>query len=155
MPSFESWNKQFVSFKPINTMKKSILFLGILVCSATVFTSLSARPVYPVVTGWSNAAFSWAQTVFDFGSIPKNVPVTHTFKFTNNGKDPLIISSVQASCGCTVTDYSKDPILPGGSGYVKATYDAAKIGVFNKTVTVNANTDGDAVQLTVKGTVVE
>jgi hypothetical protein len=136
-------------------MKKSILILGIAVCSVSVFTNLSAGPINPVVNAWSNAAFSWVQTVFDFGSIRQNVPVTHTFNFTNNGNEPLIISTVQASCGCTVTDYSKDPILPGGSGYVKATYNAAKTGVFNKTVTVNANTDGEAVTLTIKGTVVE
>ena len=89
------------------------------------------------------------------GRSKQNVPVTHTFKFTNNGDDPLIISSVQASCGCTVTDYSKDPVMPGGEGYVKATYNAANVGVFNKTVTVNANTDGQPVLLTIKGTVVQ
>jgi hypothetical protein len=136
-------------------MKKIILAAGILVCSAAVFTNLCAKSVHPIVVLWENAVFKWSQTFFDFGSIRQNVPVTHTFKFTNNGDGPLIISSVQASCGCTVTDYSKDPVAPGGEGYVKATYNAAKLGVFNKTVTVNANTEGDAVQLTIKGTVVE
>ena len=99
--------------------------------------------------------FLWIVTNYDFGKIKMNNPVTHEFKFTNSGDAPLVISSVQASCGCTVTDYSKDPIAPGSEGYVKATYNAAKVGVFSKTVTVNANAAESVVQLTIKGEVVE
>jgi hypothetical protein len=101
------------------------------------------------------AAFTWTSTSHDFGKIPLNKPVTHEFRFTNAGNTPLIISSVQASCGCTVTDYSKDPVGAGGEGYVKATYNAAKAGMFTKTVTVNANADESIVQLIIKGEVVE
>lgn len=101
-----------------------------------------------------DAAFTWAETQFDFGAIKKDVPVTHEFSFTNSGNDVLIISSVQASCGCTVTDYTKTPLPPGEKGFVKATYNAAKAGVFSKTLTINANT-GTPVVLTIKGEVVE
>jgi hypothetical protein len=100
-------------------------------------------------------AFSWRLTAYDFGKIPLNKPVTHEFKFTNTGNAPLVISSVRASCGCTVTEYSKDPIAPGTEGFIKATYDAAKVGVFTKTVTVNANAEESVVQLTIKGEVTE
>lgn len=133
-------------------MKKTILIIGVLVCSASIFTNLCANPV---AASWRAAAFAWLSTAFDFGEIPQNKPVSHTFRFTNNGDEPLVISSVQASCGCTVAAYSKDPVLPGGEGYVTATYNAAKLGAFNKTLTVNANADTGAVLLTVKGTVVE
>jgi hypothetical protein len=136
-------------------MKKAIMIFGVAICSAAIFTNLCAKSLRPIVSIWENATFGWVHTLFDFGNIKQNVPVSHTFKFKNNGDDPLIISSVQASCGCTVTDYSKDPVLPGGEGYVKATYNAANVGVFNKTVTVNANTDGQPVLLTIKGTVVQ
>lgn len=108
------------------------------------------EPVKPLV-----ATFKWEATTFDFGKIEKNVPVTHEFTFTNTGTDALIISSVQASCGCTVTDYTKDPIAAGERGFVKATYNAAKPGVFSKTVTINANTEDAVVLLTIKGEVVE
>ncbi|MEO5601823.1 MAG: DUF1573 domain-containing protein [Cyclobacteriaceae bacterium] len=81
-------------------------------------------------------------------------PVTHEFKFTNKGTAPLIISSVKASCGCTVTSYSKDPIHTDLSGFVKATYNAARMGQFTKTVVIHANTAGGTVQLTIKGEVV-
>lgn len=101
------------------------------------------------------AAFLWTMTTHDFGKIKVNSPVTHEFRFTNSGDAPLIISSVQASCGCTVTDYTKDPIAPKSEGYVKVTYNAAKVGIFNKTVTVNANAGESVVQLVIKGEVVE
>lgn len=100
-------------------------------------------------------AFLWNVTTHDFGKIKFNQPVMHEFRFTNSGDAPLVISSVQASCGCTVTAYSKEPIAPGAEGYVKATYNAAKIGVFSKTVTVNANAEESLVQLTIKGEVTE
>jgi hypothetical protein len=100
-----------------------------------------------------NAVFNWSETAFDFGKIELNVPVTHQFTFLNKGSAPLVISSVQASCGCTVTEYSKDAIAPGQRGFVKATYNAAKVGVFTKTVTINANTEDTTVLLTIKGEV--
>lgn len=100
-------------------------------------------------------SFKWAETSFDFGKIKVKSPVTHEFSFVNGGTSPLVITSVQASCGCTVTKYSKDPISPGSSGFVTATYDAARPGVFSKTITVNANVDGGVVLLTIKGEVVE
>lgn len=102
-----------------------------------------------------NAIFNWAATTFDFGKVKVGKPVSHEFTFTNKGDIPLIISSVQASCGCTITSYTKDAIEPGGSGFVNATYNAANIGQFNKTVTVNANTADGVVQLTIKGEVVQ
>ncbi len=136
-------------------MKKIILIAGVVVCSIGIFTNLCAKSFDPVVRLWNAAKFNWVSTVFDFGQIKRNVPVNHTFRFTNNGDGPLIITSVQASCGCTVTEYSKDPVPPGQEGFVKATYNAANPGVFTKTVSVNANTGGEAVLLSIKGTVVE
>jgi hypothetical protein len=136
-------------------MKKIILGLGLLISCVTL-TEVGARPcVQAAIVRFANAAFKWTSTTFDFGSIKRNVPVNHKFSFTNNGDTPLVITSVQASCGCTVTEYSKEPIEPGASGFVKATYNAATVGAFNKTVTVNANTEEGTVQLAIKGTVVE
>ncbi|MEJ1239061.1 DUF1573 domain-containing protein [Chryseolinea sp. T2] len=97
--------------------------------------------------------FAWEETAYDFGAIKHKEPVTHEFRFRNNGSEPLIITSVQASCGCTVAKYSTDPIMPGGEGFVTATYSAATLGVFNKTVTVNANTQDKAVVLSIRGEV--
>jgi Protein of unknown function (DUF1573) len=102
----------------------------------------------------SAAVFNWSKTQHDFGTITKGTPVSHEFEFTNSGSEPLIVTNVVASCGCTVTNYSKDPIAPGGNGYVRATFDAGKLGAFVKTVTVQSNTSENPI-LTLKGTVVE
>lgn len=90
---------------------------------------------------------------YDFGKIKQSTPVTHEFKFTNTGKVPMIITNVQASCGCTTPDWSKDPIAPGGKGFIKATYNAASVGAFNKAVTVTANIPNGSLQLFIKGEV--
>jgi hypothetical protein len=124
-------------------------------CATALFAqsaSTAAVASTSVVTA-KVAAFNWNVTTFDFGKIALNKPVTHEFKFTNSGSDALVIASVQASCGCTVAEYSKEPIAPGGQGFVKATYNAAHAGVFNKTITVNANTGGNAVVLNISGEV--
>jgi len=66
---------------------------------------------------------------------------------------PLIIATVQASCGCTTPDWTKDAIPPGQTGFIKATFSAASPGVFDKTVTVTANVENGSVQLKIKGEV--
>lgn len=100
------------------------------------------------------AAFQWSETTYDFGKTTVGVPVSYEFRFKNTGMVPLVISSVEASCGCTVAAYTKEPIQHGASGFVKATYDAAKTGVYSKTVAVTANTPEGIVHLTVKGEIV-
>lgn len=77
----------------------------------------------------------------DFGTITEGQKVTHIYKIKNTGEAPLIIQSAAPSCGCTVPDWTKDPIPVGGSGFVKAEFDSnGKAGVNNKTVVVTANT---------------
>lgn len=138
-------------------MKKIALSLIICAFGSTLFAqqqlATNAKPTNYVSA--ENAMFNWAQTTFDFGQIKMNNPVTHEFTFMNAGDAPLVITSVQASCGCTVAKYSKDPITPGSSGFVKATYNASKVGVFTKTITVNANTEEGIMHLVIKGEVVE
>jgi hypothetical protein len=135
-------------------MKKIIVMLfALTIISASHAQTLAVNSKVSNPFNKDNAVFNWSETAFDFGKIKLNVPATHQFSFVNKGSAPLIISSVQASCGCTVTEYSKDPIAPGQSGFVKATYNAAKAGVFTKTVTINANTDDTTVLLTIKGEV--
>jgi len=102
-----------------------------------------------------NASFAWADTTFDFGKTKVGIPVSYEFRFSNTGMAPLIITSVKASCGCTVTAYTKEPVQKGSSGFVRATYNAAKAGQFTKTVAVYANTPEGTVQLTIKGEVTE
>lgn len=102
----------------------------------------------------SAAVFNWSKTQHDFGNITKGNPVSHEFEFTNTGSEALLVTNVITSCGCTVTNYSKDLIAPGANGYVKATFDANKPGAFVKTLTVQSNANENPV-LTLKGIVVE
>ncbi|WP_236675986.1 DUF1573 domain-containing protein [Chryseolinea lacunae] len=77
----------------------------------------------------------------DFGTINEGDVVEYTYAFKNTGAAPLIIQGAQGSCGCTVPDWTKDPIPVGGTGFVKAKFDSnGKAQIQNKTVTVTANT---------------
>jgi hypothetical protein len=89
-----------------------------------------------------------------FGKVPQGVPVTNEFVFTNTGTDPIVISNVTASCGCTTPTWTTTPVAPGKSGSVKATFNAASPGLFNKSVTVSSNTEGGQVILYLSGEVV-
>lgn len=86
-------------------------------------------------------AFTFAATDHDFGTIKEGEKVEYTYKFTNTGEAPLIIQNAQPSCGCTVPEWSKEPIPVGGTGFVKAEFDSnGKPNIQNKTITVTANT---------------
>lgn len=85
--------------------------------------------------------FQFETTDHDFGTINEGDIVEYTYKFKNTGDAPLIIQGAQGSCGCTVPNWSKDPIPPGGDGVVTAKFDShGKQNVQNKTVTVTSNT---------------
>ncbi len=99
------------------------------------------------------APLKWATENIDMGKIPQGTPASATFKFTNNGKEPVALKTVQPGCGCTTSDYTKEPVAPGKSGYVKATYNAMAMGSYNKSVTVTTD-GGDVTVLIIHGEVV-
>ncbi len=132
-------------------MKKIILIVFAL---AVVVVAANMGAMSKPVSQIGIPEFAWMDTSYDFGRIEIGSPVTHEFTFTNTGDAPLVISSVKASCGCTVTDFTKDPINPGQTGYVLTKYDASKAGTFSKTVSVMSNTD-EIVVLTIRGEVVD
>ena len=77
----------------------------------------------------------------DFGVVAEGQKVSYTYKFKNTGQAPLIVQTAQPSCGCTVPDWTRDPIPVGGTGFVKAEFDTkGKAGPNTKTITVTANT---------------
>lgn len=101
------------------------------------------------------ALFTWGKTTHDFGKITQNKPVTAEFQFVNKGDMPLVINNARGSCGCTGVDYPKEAILPGASGKIRATFNAATVGSFNKSVLVESNAEGGTAVLYVKGEVVK
>ncbi len=85
-------------------------------------------------------AISFVDTLHDFGAIREGEQVLYEFRFTNSGKAPLLVAGTQTSCGCTASDYPKEPIAPGGSASIKVKFDSkGKSGLQDKAVTVSTN----------------
>ncbi|MBO4740325.1 MAG: DUF1573 domain-containing protein [Bacteroidales bacterium] len=96
----------------------------------------------------------FSSTTHDYGDIKKGGDGNCEFTFTNVGNEPLILSNVRASCGCTTPSYTKEPVMPGKTGKIKVRYNTNNLGGFSKRVTVNSNsTTNPTVTLTIKGTV--
>lgn len=131
-------------------MKKLLFLLAFAACAKAGFSQVAAAKPEPKA---EVAVAAFDAQAFDFGKIKQGVPATHEFKFTNKDKVPMIITNVQASCGCTTPDWTKEPIPPGGQGFIKATYNAAALGAFTKSVTVTSNVENGFVQLTIRGEV--
>jgi len=87
------------------------------------------------------ANISWDSPTHDFGDVKEDGgKVTHKFEFTNTGNEPLVVTNVRPSCGCTSSDYTKQPVPPGGKGYVSASFDPnRRVGKNSKSVTVTTN----------------
>ncbi len=101
-------------------------------------------------------AFAFAKENHDFGTINDGDIVEHVFKFTNNGKAPLIISNATATCGCTVPKWPKEPIAVGETGEIQVRFNSRnKGGIQNKTITITANTFPSVNKLQIKANVLK
>jgi hypothetical protein len=90
----------------------------------------------------AKTTWKFEKSEHDFGKIKQGESADYSFKFTNTGKEPLIIENAQGSCGCTVPNYPKEPIAPGATGTIDVRFNSAgKSGMQQKTVTLTANTD--------------
>lgn len=79
----------------------------------------------------------------DFGTIPEGRKVEVAFRFRNTGANPLVITQVRPSCGCTIADQPQEPIAPGAEGHISATFNSnGHPGINRKTLFVTANTKG-------------
>lgn len=128
------------ALNPLNKMNKfySFVFLVLLsACSTTVTRN--------------DASIGFNKEKHDFGTIAYKKEAACTFEFSNTGKSVLIIYDVKTSCGCTVPEWTKEPILPGKKGLLKIKYDAAFPGVFRKTIDVTYNGSGSPVSLEING----
>ena len=92
-------------------------------------------------------------TTVDYGEIEQNSDPYRVFKFTNVGTEPVVIKNARGSCGCTVPDAPKEPILPGETGEIKVRYDTKRVGPFTKTVTLTTNESKPNRTLIIKGKV--
>ncbi|GAB3986938.1 hypothetical protein GCM10028807_05420 [Spirosoma daeguense] len=118
------------------------------------FSLFVALFVFVAVGYAQKGVMKFAKETHDFGKVEQGKPVTHVFEFKNTGTDPIVISDAQASCGCTKPSWTREPVLPGKTGTVSATYNAAAAGPFNKSVTVTSNGESGQIVLYLKGEVV-
>ena len=102
-----------------------------------------------------NGKAVFESTSHDFGEIPEqDGPVTHVFQYKNTGYDPIILTYVKASCGCTSPSWTTEPVAKGDSGFVKVVFNPrGRAGTFLKTVTVRTNGEPQALVLRIKGVV--
>lgn len=124
-------------------IKKPLLFL-LFFCLTAYVNNLYAQ-----------GKLQFEKETHDFGTIAQGTPVSVEFKFKNTGDQPLVLSNVQASCGCTTPEWSKDPVLPGKTAVIKAGYNAAAMGAFNKSITITSNAANSTQVIFIKGTVVD
>lgn len=117
------------------------------------FSTNNTKIVSSVVTKCTNS-ITWKSESIDVGEIPQSIPKVIEFEFKNTSKEAIVVVSAQGSCGCTSTDFPKTPILPGTSGKITATFNAASKGMFTKTVSVKIASEVLPVQLTFKGVVI-
>ncbi|MCD8528708.1 MAG: DUF1573 domain-containing protein [Chitinophagales bacterium] len=123
-------------------MKKEI-FLSFLFALAGIFTFAQ-----------NGAQISFQEDTHNFGEVSEGPKVSYEFNFTNTGTEPLVLSNVKASCGCTTPSWPKEPILPGENGTILVTYNTSnRVGKFNKTITITSNAEEATKVLKINGEV--
>jgi hypothetical protein len=133
-------------------MKRFTLFVVAVFAAFAVFAQSAAQG--NVAEENPNAPeISFDKTVHDYGAVPYKGDGKCEFKFTNSGQEPLILTNVRSSCGCTVPKWPREPILPGQSEVIHVEYKTNRIGRINKTVTVQSNARTKSVVLRIQGQV--
>ncbi len=136
--------------------KTTFLSLMLMILCSAAFSQQPIQAVAPQTNPQPEQkpaiSLKFESTTKEFGDIKHNVPASIEFTFTNVSKTPQVIADVVKSCGCTQPEFSKEPILPGKNSVIKATYNAAAIGNFSKTLTVRT-VDQEVYTLIIKGNV--
>ena len=124
-------------------MKKILLSAAVFALTATAFSQKKVDDMAKFTTETIN-----------LGKIKQGVPTKGVFTVTNVSNQPLIIEQANPTCGCTISDYTKEPIAAGKSGVINATYNAANLGHFDKHLTVKFAGIDEMKSITLTGDVV-
>lgn len=96
----------------------------------------------------------FAEKSYDFGNIKQGDRVEHVFEFENTGNEPLILSDVRTTCGCTAPEWPREPITPGSKAKMKVIFNSSgKMGVQNKVITVMSNAVNSPARVKIVGNV--
>ena len=135
-------------------MKKILLALALIGTCASVQAQETKSVPVPAQIDKNAPEFKFEVEEYNFGSIKQGEKVTYDFNFTNAGKEPLIISAANGSCGCTVPSFPKEPIGKNGKGMIHVEFNSTgKMGMQDKTVTLTSNSKSGAKVLHLKGNV--
>ena len=105
---------------------------------------------------FANTSVNFETEEHDFGTVKQYTENDFVFTFKNTGDEPLLIENAQGSCGCTVPDYPKEPIMPGAEGVIKVKYSpGSQIGAQTKTVAITSNTEPRVRNLYIKANVID
>ncbi len=131
---------------------KKLFLLSMFVTLA--FAGLNAQEAPAKTVPANGPKITFTESTHDYGTLQKGGNGDCEFTFVNEGNEPLILSNVRASCGCTTPHWTKEPIMPGKSGSIKVHYNTNNVGGFTKSITVTSNAvDNPRVVLKVKGNV--
>ncbi len=134
-------------------MKKTLLLIISVLLMASAIRAQTPAFKPPVSGNLPNDdILQLKESGYGFGKIPQGRPVIHNFEIVNTGSEPLLLENVQASCGCTTPEWSRDAIAPGATAVIKVGYNAYAEGRFNKTVTIFYN-NGHTKALLISGEV--
>lgn len=125
---------------------------SILALAAFLF-SISCSQTPRTAQAGNGSEIEFETTEHDFGTLQQGGDGTFEFVFKNTGKEPLVLSNVRSSCGCTVPVWPKDPIKKGDKGIIKVSYNTRITGNFSKSITVYSNTGEAPVVLNIRGKV--
>ncbi|MFL5773639.1 MAG: DUF1573 domain-containing protein [Flavisolibacter sp.] len=131
---------------------KKMFFVTAFFLSVTVLRAQQAVQTPVAITNPAADVLQIKEMEHDFGKIPQGKPVYYFFDIVNLSDMPLKLDNVQASCGCTTPEWSKEPIPAGGSDKIRVGYNAASEGGFDKTITITYNGSQTKV-IRIKGTV--
>lgn len=138
---------------------KKLFFLSAIILGFSTFGMAQTAPVAATATASvavdpNKSEFKFEKEVHDFGTVPEGPAAAYEFKFVNTGKEPLVLTNVVASCGCTTPKWSKEPVASGKSGSIFVSFDTnGRIGGFNKAVTISSNSKTPVKVLYIKGVV--
>jgi hypothetical protein len=154
-----------VNIKRKHLKMKTIRLFLLLCLAATMSCSNNSSQVPASVVNIPNSAsgdnslgelpkIEFQQTEHDFGKVIQGEKVSYSFKFKNSGNSDLVIAKVSTSCGCTASDYPRNPLKPGEEGTIEVSFDSeGKQGFQNKALTVVANTQPSNTELSIKAMV--
>ena len=142
-------------------MKKGILFVLLLLTAGIGFAQefvTQEELTQEEMKQRDKGEMKFEKTRHNFGVFAQDTAtLTYDFVFKNVGKSPLIIHSASASCGCTVPEYTLEPIMPGCHGRISVTYNGKgrKPGVFRKSITIHNNGKQTPVRLYIEGEMID